>query len=115
MAKKPIWKGSILDTYNGNDKFGGRENDDVKVVDKAKGVDFIYKLIGGVESVNGFTTNLDPFNHNPTDFNMVNIATKNTNPPFDVLSTNVGFTWDGISGISPFNVKKTYRKTVAPK
>lgn len=112
---KPIWKGSILDTYNGNDKFGGRTGDDVKGVNKANGVDFIYKKIEGVESVNGFTTNLEPLNHSPTDFNMVNTTTKKTNPPFDKLSTNVGFTWDGISGISPFNVGKQYRKTVDPK
>ncbi len=111
---KPIWKGSILDTYNKNDKFGGRENDDVKGLDKAKGVDFLQQLYKGVESVDGFTTNLDAFNHSPTNFNMVNTTSRLVKDPFGGLNLNVGFKWDNVDGISPYNYKegKNYSKKV---
>ncbi len=111
---KPIWKGSILDTYNKNDKFGGRENDDAKGVDKAKGVDFLQQLYKGVESVDGFVTNLNPVDHSNTNFNMVDGTKKATKEPFGGLNLNAGFKWDEVSGISPYNYKegKRYSQTV---
>lgn len=114
---KPVWKGSILDTYNGNDKFGGREGDDAKGVNKAAGVDFLKQLYNGVESVDGFVTNLNPVDHSPTNFNMVDTKKKSINAPFEALDVNTGFTWDGVSGISPYNSKegKKYTSVVQKK
>lgn len=108
---KVIWKSSILDTYNGNDKFGGPEGETAKGVDKAAGVDFLKQLYNGVESVDGFKTNKNPFDHTPTEFNMVNTAKKVVNTHFEPLSTNTGFTMDGGTIISTFNNKKTYKST----
>lgn len=99
---KALWKGSIIDTYNKNDKFGGRENDDVKGVNKANGVDFLQNLYAAVESVEGFVTNKNPKDRSATDFNMVE-GNKSTKSPFLTINTNVGFKWDSVSGISPYN------------
>jgi hypothetical protein len=111
---KAIWKGSILDTYNGNDKFAG-ENRDSKGVDKALGVDFLKQPYEGIESVDGFRTNIPAKGWRETDFKMVNMKTEKTNKPFDKLSTNTGFKWFNESGISPFNSEKSYLKTIDPK
>jgi|688.fasta_scaffold1924031_1 hypothetical protein len=105
------WKGSIIDTYNGNEKFAGN-NRDAKGVDNAPGVDFLQQLYKGVESVDGFKTKLNPKDHTPTNFNMVDTTSKIVSPKFEELVTNKGYAWDGISGISPFNNKKKYKDSI---
>jgi hypothetical protein len=105
------WKGSIIDTYNGNEKFAGNQRD-AKGVDNAPGVDYLQQLYKGVESVDGFKTKLNPNDHTPTNFNMVDSTSKVTSPKFEELDTNKGYSWDGISGISPFNNKKKYKDSV---
>jgi hypothetical protein len=105
------WKGSIIDTYNGNEKFAGN-NRDAKGVDNAPGVDFLQQLYKGVESVDGFKTKLNPKDHTPTNFNMVDTTSKIVSHKFEELVTNKGYAWDGISGISPFNNKKKYKDSI---
>jgi hypothetical protein len=108
---KPIWKGSIKDTYDGNEKFAGNERD-AKGVNTAPGVDFLQQLYNGVESVSGFKTNLPPRGNTPTNFTMVDTRKNSTNSSFEQLNTNKGFKWDAVEGISPFSKNKTYRTFV---
>ena len=108
---KPTWKGSILDTYNGNEKFAGNERD-AKGTNTAPGTDFLQQLYKGIESVDGFKTNLPAKDHSSTNFTMVDTKKNTSITIFDDLNTNTGTSWDGISGISPFNNKKKYRESV---
>ena len=43
---------------------------------------------------------------------MVDSKNKVTSPKFEELDTNKGYSWDGISGISPFNNKNKYKDSV---
>lgn len=48
------WKGSILDTYEKNTKFGGPSDQNAKEADK-QAVNYIHSMIDGVDAVGGFT------------------------------------------------------------
>ncbi len=101
---KAIWKGSILDTYNGNDKFAG-ENRDSKGVDKAPGVDFLKQPYEGVESVDGFRTNVPAKAWEGTDFKMIDMKKSATVKSFEKLNVNK----------AGYNPEKSYLKTIDPR
>lgn len=107
------WKGSILDTYEKNSKFGGDTKgfDDVKKVGGTKPIstDFIKginpqqaALSYTGDAAAGFTPKLSIGDKNKTEFKMV-VDNKDTFNSFKPLNTNV-----------QFNKTKKYKKPANP-
>ena len=118
------WKGSILDTYKDNKKFGGEYVgfDNAKAAGGAAPVttDFIkgitpqerpVKYKGDASS--GFTANLTPGDKNFSLFNMINEGGQTTNADFDPLDINNDYKYNG-ANITGFNSVKRYKKPTNP-
>lgn len=120
------WKGSILDTYNGNEEFGGGAGPGATGFNSAKKAggskpattDFIkgvnpqstvLKYTG--DAAGGFTANKS-LDKNNTEYKMVS-DNKSTNSDFIDLNTVKDYTYDTIK-IAGYNKDKRYKKPANP-
>ena len=121
------WKGSILDTYEKNSKFGGDTKgfDDVKKVGGTSPIttDFIKGINPQSANINytgdaaqGFNANLTPADKISTKFNMVSDNKGKsgvTKAAFLPLNTNGDYQYDS-KNITGYNKNKRYKKPANP-
>ena len=122
------WKGSILDTYNSNEEFGGGAGPGAAGFKSAKqaggekpiSTDFIkgvnpqsatLKVTG--DAVKGFTPKLTIADKNNTQYNMVVEDKATTKDDFLPLNTNKDYSYGG-RNLKGYNKSSRYKKPTNP-